>query len=188
MTASTATQTTASTPTGSPDCASLPNARTYEGKCVSNGATLTFVNKGTVAHLKSLDVKVNGVSTAQSYSSGNGVASATARGTFVTVNLTVANRLDSPQQFDESDTGQVELQVGKSTYTPNFDAVNQADQQSFLSGNNNTIQPGESQSGDVVFDVPSGQFQTALNHGAVVVVDFGASPNSATSGAVLKIF
>src|SRR5205823_6409493 len=57
-------QTSAAAPTTSPNCASLPNPRTYKGKCVVNGTTLTYVNKGDTARIRSLAAKLNGVSTA----------------------------------------------------------------------------------------------------------------------------
>jgi hypothetical protein len=184
----TATATTNAAESAPPNCQHLPNAPTFEGNCVVNGATFLFENKGDTARLKSLAVKINGTSTAQSYSAGGGATSATARGTFVTVNVTVTNRLDSPQQFDESDTGQVQLQVRQATYTPSFEAENQADQKSFLSANLEPLQPGESQSGDVVFDVPTSRVATALNHGAIVVVDFGSTVSTTTTAALLKLF
>jgi hypothetical protein len=156
---------------------------------VNNGYTLTYVNMGARGKLRTLSAKVNGVSTASSYSAASGTITAVAHGRFVTVNLTVTNRLDSPQQFDGGTTGQVALSVRGKTYTPSFDAENEADQSSFMSANNSApIQPGESQSGDVVFDVPSTAVNIALAHGAVIVTDFGTGSQAPTNVLVLKIF
>jgi hypothetical protein len=62
---------------------------------------------------------------------------------------------------------------GKS-YTEDFHAENQADAQSFVT-NNSAIQPGESTTGDLVFDVPPAAAARATNdpRDVLIIGNFG---------------
>jgi hypothetical protein len=132
-------------------------------------------------------VKVVNVDTPSSVSNGSGFT-ANARGTFVVVTIAVTNATTSPQTFDEgSSTSQGSLEIGKNSYSVSFDAENTNDPNSFVT-NDNAIQPGETRTGTIDFDVPSSAARQAYEHGALFVVDFGESVDSAQTAAVLKFF
>ena len=180
------TRATTTTNTGPPDCSSI-DSRTFVGKCTSNGATFTFANPGSTVALKTLKVKVVNVATADSVSNGSGFT-ANAHGTFVIVSIAVTNTTQSPQTFDEgSSTSQAALRIGNNTYSVSFDAENTNDPNSFVT-NDAPIQPGETRTGTIDFDVPSSAAARVNQHGGLVVVDFGETLDSAQSAAVLKFF
>ena len=179
--------TTAAVAAGPPQCSSV-SARTFAGKCVAdNGSTFIFANRGSSVRLKTMRVKVVNVETPQSVSNGSGFT-ANAHGTFVIVTIAVTNATNSPQTFDEgSATSQAELVIGKNTYSVSFDAENTNDPNSFET-NNNDIQPGETRTGTVDFDVPSSAARQVNEHGALIVTDFGETLDSAQTAAALKFF
>jgi hypothetical protein len=157
---STATQPTTSTPGGPPDCnaAGFNDTQLKQGTCVSKGTTLVIVNKESVLHLKSLNATLKHVATQHSLSDGNG-QSATATGKFEVFTITLKNKLDTPQQWAD---GQARLLIATSstagnTYTEDFTAENGPDQNSCtwkIGSISSGIQPGESTTCDVIFDIP----------------------------------
>jgi hypothetical protein len=191
--ATTSVPTTASVPTtttsanaGPPDCTTV-NPHAFVGKCTNNGVTLDLVNRGSTAHLKTMNARVVNVNTTQSVSNGPGFT-ANATGTFVIVTIAVTNTTSSPQTFDEgTSTSQGELEIVKNTYSVSFDAENGDDPRSFLT-NNNAIQPGETRTGTIDFDVPTNAAQQVYRHGALVVANFGDDVGSAQTAAILKLF
>jgi hypothetical protein len=118
-------------PSGPRECgaAGIDSAQLNEGTCISNGQTIVVVNKASTLHLKTLDANLLGSSTHNSLSSGGG-QSAVANGKFVSFTITVKNKLDSPQQWQN---GQALLSIPTSAthsavYTENFTAENGPDQ------------------------------------------------------------
>jgi Domain of unknown function (DUF4352) len=178
---------TTSADTGPPQCTSQ-DSRAFVGKCIAgNGSTFIFANRGSSVRLKTMRVKVVNVDTPQSVSSGSGFT-ANAHGTFVIVTIAVTNTTSSPQAFDEgSSTSQAELVIGKNTYSVSFDAENTNDPNSFVT-NSNDIQPGETRTGTVDFDVPSSSAKRVYDHGALIVTDFGEGLDTAQTAAALKFF
>lgn len=172
---------------GPPDCSSV-DGHTFVGKCTgTNGVTLILANRGSTAHLKTLSAKVVNVDTTDSISNGSGFT-ANAHGKFVVVTIAVTNTTHSPQTFDEgSTTSQGQLQIGNNTYSVSFDAENTNDPNSFVT-NNNDIQPGETRVGTIDFDVPPSAAAQVYKHGALLLVDFGESVDTAQTAAVLKLF
>jgi hypothetical protein len=81
---------------------------------------------------------------------------------FVIVTIAVTNTSTSPQTFDEgTTTSQGELLIGKNTYSVSFDAENTNEPNSFET-NNNPIQPGETRTGTIDFDVPTNAAKQGL--------------------------
>lgn len=173
--------------TGPPDCSTV-DSHTFVGKCTaSNGTTFIFGNRGSTVRLKTMKVSIVNVGTTQSVSSGSGFT-ANARGTFVIATIAVTNTTTSPQTFDEgSATSQGQLEIGKNSYSVSFDAENTNDPNSFVT-NSNDIQPGETRTGTIDFDVPSSAAPQVYKHGALVITNFGDSVDSAQTAAVLKVF
>jgi Domain of unknown function (DUF4352) len=166
-----ATTTSSAAPTGPPDCATVAF---QAPKCTSNGILFTVVHGMQTLHLKTLDVNVVGVRTASTVSSGTGI-SATATGEFLIISIHVANKTSTPETSDGGGfQNQDMLQLSGATYTEDFHAENQADQQSFVT-NNSPIQPGESVTGDLVFDVPTSAASGATKNprAGLVIANFG---------------
>ena len=178
---STTSTTTASTPSGPPDCnaAGINSTQLKEGTCVQGGQTLVIVNKAETLHLKTLDANLVGMTTHNSLSDGSG-QSAIANGKFEILTITLKNKADSPQQWQN---GQAGLIVGTgsttgSNYSEDFTAENGPDQNSCLwkagAIGSGGIQPSESVTCDVVFDVPQSASLEATGSN-LVIGNFGES-------------
>ncbi len=185
---STTISTTSSSTSKPTDCNALgiDSKGLREGTCFTNGEKFTVVNKASTLHLRSLTAKFNGARTQNSLSAP--ASTATANGEFVIISLTIANKLDTPQTFDQIGTPQTALELGNKVYTEDFQAENGPDQQSFIANqlSQNGIQPGESKTGDVVFDVPSRAVSELDKTGNIIVVNFGdaAQSPSGTIGVI----
>jgi hypothetical protein len=160
VTATTSTQATGSAG-GLPDCVKggFNEHQLKQGTCLYDRRTETIVDKATLLRLKSLTAKLDGITEQNSLSSGFG-QSAVANGKFVVLTITLTNRLDTPQQWQ---SGQADLFVavgatGGKNYSEDFNAENGPDQNSCLwkagSIGSGGIQPAESSTCDVVFDIP----------------------------------
>lgn len=80
-----------------------------------------------------------------------------------------------------------ELLIGQNQYSVSFEAENTDDPYSFVT-NDDAIQPGQTRTGTIDFDVPSIAAQQANEHGALIVTDFGESVDSAQTAGMLKLF
>lgn len=99
---------------------------------------------------------------------GTVISSATAQGRFAVVRITVTNHTHKPQSFDKF--GQAELQVKQDSYSTSLKGI-EADP---AAGLNDDIEPGESETGDLVFDVPAALALAAFPaHAALFMVNFG---------------
>jgi hypothetical protein len=100
-------------------------------------------------------------------------SAAKAHGTFVIATVELTNREHSPQAWASK---QSSLLVGGNSYEEAFEAENGKDQHSLLwtSGATNNIQPEETRTGDLVYDVPSSALHTLEREGgAIAIRDFG---------------
>jgi|SRR5665213_907198 len=145
---------TPSTPTaeasGTPNCreAAVQTAST----CELEGATVLVAHGHSEVRLRTLGARIEGIRTVSSFS--NGVGTTTAHGIFLVISIHVTNMASSPKAFDSVGEKQVALSVSNHYYSEAFDAENQRDSRSFIT-NEEPIQPGESKTGDLVFDVPA---------------------------------
>jgi len=151
---------TSTTPavSGPPPCAENPTAAT----CTTEQGTLIHqVQRSGTLHLKSLTARVTGIRTAESLSGPNGGSIANAKGKYLIITLQVTNEAGSPQAFANSSVSpQIVLSAGgegqKATvYTQAFKAENGPDQSSFTWKSSEPTQSGESETGDIIFDVPA---------------------------------
>jgi hypothetical protein len=150
-TAEAATTTTAAASPNSCDALGINAEQLQEGKCHYGRYLITVVNRADTLRLRELTVKFLGVKTAHYLTSDMGTTRA--KGIYEIFTVRVLNKLHSPVSFDSSQD-QTALVIGKNEYSENFDAENGNDQNSFM-WKSNDIQPGESQTGDLVFDVPN---------------------------------
>lgn len=140
-----------------------------EGACTEGGAKLKVVNKDTTLTLPQLSAHYNGYTTASTISSD--VGSEAANGTFIIVSLTITNRTDSPVSVEPD--GFLLTLTPKNrtkTYTHDFDAENEPGS-SFV-WNSDELQPDQSQTGTVVYDVPTKYASEIARSGNLEVLQF----------------
>lgn len=140
------------------------------GDTSTTTAPTNTANAGGTLKLDSLSAKVVGVRIEHQLSSDMGVK--TAKGKFVIVTLAVTNKAHSPQSWGSNQSALVA--ANGDNYSEDFDVENGVDQNSLLwtaSGNlNGSAQPGQTVTGDVVFDVPS---NVRVSGGSIGIVNFG---------------
>jgi len=179
-TASTESTATTPAPASSSSCESLATqgARgvgTCEGPASS---TAQYAGVGHHLVLSGLRMRYVSMTTAPSVSSSGIGGTAKAHGVFVIVQVSLTNREHKPQGWSSS---QSSLLANGNTYQEAFDAENGKDQHSLLwiAGSANEIQPEETRTGDLVYDIPVSAAH-ALEHegGAVAIKDFGEENDS----------
>lgn len=118
--------------------------------------------------LATLHAKIAHVSITHEMSSDMGVKNA--KGKFVVVSLSVTNHSDSPQRFDGIGGNQTALVLAnQKEYSEDFDVGNGIDQNSFT-WNSDDIQPDQTVTHDVIFDVPA---HAVVSGGNLAVLNFG---------------
>lgn len=182
-TAASVTSSTSSPPRGPPPCPPDVLDAPPGARCVlSRGVVASVGSKTLPARLKTLAARVVGLTTADTLS--DGTSSASAVGRFVVVSLAVTNRAHSPETFDPIGVQQAALVEHKTYYSEDFKVENYNDSRSCVSQATTPIQPGESATCDVVFDLPATAIRAAADAHqlAVVVANFGdnLSPSSSS--------
>lgn len=121
--------------------------------CTASGGTVFKLAHGSgTLHLPGLSARISSVTTSKTTSNGPGFG-ATATGEFVIIALNVTNTGGSPQTFGGLGT-QTLLHVGSDTFSESFHAENGDASGTFLDSTATPIQPGEAETGKVIFDVP----------------------------------
>lgn len=184
------TTTTSTTSSGPPECDTMGKR---EGYCVDSGKQYQVANSDGIVHLKSMSVKLNGVKSADSLSGDGGYETATAHGRFLIFDVTITNRDDSGQSFGDGLGGQSVLGVGDGShfksYDEDFNAENGPDAGSCIDANNSeAIQPGESATCDVVFDVPPPVVAQIPTSGNLDFVNFGVDLSFGGSTGTVGVF
>lgn len=190
-TQTTATKTTAApaasaaspTPTGTTtDCNTLGINPTgmREGRCTHAGITWVIVDENHTLKLDTLWASLAGVKTAKTLSSA--AATATANGRFVIASVTITNKLPAPQTFDAASTQQAGMILDGALFREAVGVESQADANS-CSKLATQIQSNQSQTCDVIFDVPTHAAADLGKHGSgdLYIVNFGSD----LSGSVL---
>lgn len=139
-----------------------------EGTCVDEVTRYVVVNRDGVLKLPTLEAEMLDLRETKTITGDSG-GSATAQGTYVVVELSITNRTDSPERFEDS---QIVLWVG-GPYTADAKVQSKVERKSFL-GQDTPIQPGDSQIGTVVFDLPSSSFKALGREGNLDIVNFGS--------------
>jgi hypothetical protein len=138
--------------------------------CTTAGVKTVFVARRTMLVLSSMRVQVTGTRTTKTLvdqSDGVTFAHAKAQGTFAIVTLRITNETHQPQLFDEA--SQAELQIGVNQYSS---SLNGEDADAGTQGLDDQIQPGESATGDIVFDVPTSAISGFTLHSALLLANF----------------
>jgi hypothetical protein len=183
---------TETTPPADPDACEtkgiIPaDASTPTGRCTSEGTRFVVTNQAGTLKTKTMRATFGGVREATSVSDPDGVISETADGTFVILNLSIANRLDGPIDVGNyGDQAAIVLDNGKQ-YQESFDPENQADQQSFVS-RDDELQPDETASGDFIFDLPGKALRRLHAHGgALVIAELGDDIGDTDKVGVIRL-
>jgi Domain of unknown function (DUF4352) len=156
------------------------------GECESTtGETAKYAGVGHHLILSGLTMRYISVTTAPSVSTEGDTAKA--HGTFVIVTAELTNSEHSAQNWSSS---QSSLLINGDTYEEAFNAENGKDQHSLLWVTNSfhKLQPGETKTGDLVYDIPSSALR-AFGHegGAVTLKDFGEEESKESYGGLLLI-
>lgn len=139
-----------------------------EGTCVDGGTKYFVVNRDGVLKMPTLEAEMLDLRETGTITGASG-KSATAKGTFAVVELSITNRTDAPEKFEDS---QIVLWVG-GPYTADAKVQRTVESKSFL-GQNTPIQPGDTQVGTVVFDLSRSDVKALDKEGNVDIVNFGS--------------
>ncbi|HET8815722.1 MAG TPA: DUF4352 domain-containing protein [Solirubrobacterales bacterium] len=139
-----------------------------EGTCFEEGQKWVVVNKGSVLKLKTLEAELLGIRDAKTLSSDLGPE--TANGTFVTFELTITNLTRAPAYFEEE---QAVLYIDGNVYTQDFEVQNGTEQRSF-GWQGTEIQPQNTLTGTITFDVPDKVLANLDSTGNLDIGNFGA--------------
>jgi hypothetical protein len=153
------------TPVSDCDDKGINSIERNEGTCTAeNGWTVDVVNAETKLTLDEMDAELVGIRTADAVS-GEYSGTEKANGTYVVVSLRVTNRTDSPATFSND---QVRLVLDDKNYSHDSDAEMAVDD----SLNYEEIQPDETLTGTVVFDVPVERAGSYAETGNLVFAQF----------------
>jgi Domain of unknown function (DUF4352) len=141
-----------------------------EGTCDADGIRWVVVNRDGLLKLPTLEAEMLDLRETRTITDESG-GSATAKGTYVIVELSITNHTDAPERFEDS---QIVLLAG-GPYTADAKVQSTVERKSFL-GQDTPIQPGDSQVGTVVFDLPSSAFKAldTEGEGNLNIVNFGS--------------
>jgi Domain of unknown function (DUF4352) len=138
-----------------------------EGRCESEGTTFVVVNHGGTLKMKTMEVDLLGVKKAKTLSSDLG--SETASGTYVSFKLKVTNLTHTPVEWESE---QSFLYLDENEYSEDFEVQNGIEQQS-VQWKQESIQPDNTVTGTVTFDVPEKVLKKLYSEGNLDFVNFG---------------
>jgi hypothetical protein len=139
-----------------------------EGTCTEGGTTLVVVNKGSVLELKSLEARLLGVRERKTI--GGPAGSKTTKGKFLTFELEVTNRTDSPAKVA---AGQLILYL-REIHLEAVEVEEDFEPRSFLA-RDRAIPPGGTETATVTFGVSTGEAGWVAESGNLDLVNFGTS-------------
>jgi hypothetical protein len=148
---------------------------TRSGTCRQGRTLVTVLDRAGQARLPTLVAQVVRARVGTVLRAPIGVRDA--RGHFVVVTLRIASRTHRSEHFGGLGlSGQTALRVDGDTYEEDFDAENGPDPRAFA-WTRRAVQPGEPQTGDVVFSVPAriaaGVLRPGGRGGTLELADFG---------------
>jgi hypothetical protein len=140
------------------------------GTCSAAGTQYVVADRGEKLELDSLTAKLSDLRTTDRVSGDFKPAQRAKEGTFVVATLAVTNTSDRKAVFDDFGE-QVELEAAGETYKEPFDVLNGVATDSFL-WESKDIKPGETQLGEVVFDVPDDTAEDLEDSASILVLNF----------------
>ena len=145
------------------------------GTCSAAGKQYVVADRGEKLELDSLTAKLRGLKTAGRVSGDFKPARRPEESTFVVATLAVTNESERPSVFDDFGE-QVELEASEETYKEPFDVLNGVATDSFT-WESKKIKPGETQLGEVVFDVPEEAADDLEDSAGILVLNFSDQGN-----------
>jgi hypothetical protein len=152
-----------------------------EGTCTDNGVRYTVVNKDSMVRIPEVSARLVSIEQVKTLSSD--IDTLTANGIYVIFRVAVKNRLNVPTAVEE---GQFVLVVNDKNYTENFDAENGVVEDSFV-WQSDDLQPGETRTGALVFDIPTpaaGEVERVGNLSVVPFSEVGYSERPTHVGSI----
>ena len=163
----------------------INRAQLGTGACTEAGVQYVVANYGGVVKLKHLAAGIVNVSIAPA-DAGHGRTARPMRDAFLRMTLQVQNRDTVPHRFS---FGQTMLGIGQDDYLERVDVERNVHGESLAGVNGGMIGPGETQRGDVLFDITEGDYAQLQRAGRFFVWDFGhrASARLSRGGQVGQI-
>ncbi len=165
----------ARSPKSDPDrpCASqgIDTTRLNEGTCTEDTTIYVVANRDGTVRLESLSASVDGIAIEPEIEGPDGTVRPE-NGAFVRVTLTVENPREYAQRFD---VGQTVLGVATETYKEAEEAE-RAHADSLAVRDEGRVEPGRTQRGDVIFDVPTEMGAQIATTGRFFIANFGERP------------
>jgi hypothetical protein len=156
-------------PTKSCERQGVNSTQLYPGACTEQGVRYVVANYGGVVRLRTLAVTITGVGVSGGYQ-GARRAVAPRFDAFLRVSLQVQNRDKVPHRFG---FGQTMLGVGGSNYLERVNVERTIHQEAIARVNGGQIGPGETLSGDVLFDITEPDYQELQRRGRFFIWNFG---------------
>lgn len=145
------------------------------GTCSAAGDEYVVADRGEKLELDTLTARLSDLKTTGRVSGDFKPARRAEEGRFVVATLAVTNTGKRAAVFDDFGE-QVELEAGGETYREPFDVLNGVATGSFL-WESKEIKPGDTQLGEVVFDVPRDAADDLDDAGAILVLNFADQGN-----------
>jgi hypothetical protein len=145
--------------------------------CVSQGTPTILVGKSTTLALRTMNVALTAVRTANRYTiavRGQAPGTVKAKGVFIVLTITVTNNTDASHVFNSQN--QVVLEINDNPNVPNEFVDSHLGIGAFVAGP--TIHPRQSVTGDLVIDVPKSALRTFPAKSGLALVNFGQDTSS----------
>ena len=140
-----------------------------EGSCTWKGQDFVVVNKDSILTLDQLTARLVGISTADTLQ-GPSLGPESASGVFVIASVEITNTTNKPQTYDSSGDA-TSLTLGNDVYTEDFDVENGTATDSFV-WRTEELQPDESMTGTLVYDVPANAVDHLETDGYLSLANF----------------
>jgi hypothetical protein len=148
----TTTETEGVDPDNTCDALGINSEQLEEGSCTVKGQDVVVVNKDSTLKLDQLTARLVDISTADTLQ-GSSFGPKSASGVFVVARLEITNTTNKPQTYDSFGEATA-LNLGRDVYTEDFNVENGTATDSFV-WRSKELQPHESMTGSLVYDVPA---------------------------------
>jgi len=146
----------------------------YPGSCTEGGVQYVVTNYGGVVKLRRLAVTITGVGVAPAFQ-GPTRTIQPQFDAFLRIGLQVQNRDKVAHRFG---LGQTMLGIGANNYLERADIERDVHAEAIARVNGGMIGPGETLSGDVIFDITEADYQQLQQRGRFFIWNFGERASS----------
>lgn len=171
----TTTETESVDPDNTCDALGINSKDLNEGSCTVKGQDVVVVNKDSTVELDQLSARLVGISTADTLQ-GRSLGPKSASGVFVVARVEIINTTNQPQTYDSSGEAS-SLNLGRDVYTEDFNVENGTATDSFV-WRSMELQPHESMTGTLVYDVPANAAGHLETDGYLSIGNFRDDPGA----------